>query len=138
MLNPPKEYGKGRNELTPDSTVPGGTLEAIPAPVTVPRPHGTNPEAKLAALTKLEAVTVGPGAVTVKLTVAVKLPTVAVTETAPGGVPAVGVVIPGPLEIVVAADTLRPAGPATVKVTWMPGTGFLLTSDTTNTRGWNA
>src|ERR1700736_3328375 len=89
------------------------TPAAIPAPVTVPRPHGTRPGAKLAAFTKLLAVMAGPSGVDVRLTVAVNPPPVAVITIAPGTEPAVTVVTAWPFAPVVTLPGFKPATPVT-------------------------
>ena len=116
MLNPLSVYGRGANGVTPEITFV--TLVAMPLPVTVPSPQGTKPGAKLAAFTKLLAVTDGPGNVTVSETVDTKVPAVAVMETLPAVEPAVGVVLTWPEELVVPAALLKVADPAaTLNVT---------------------
>ena len=86
---------------------------------------------------KLLAVSVGPAGITVKEKVALKVPELAVTVTAPVVPPATTWTEALPVLSVVAAPVESTAGPVMAKFTGMPEAGPLAEFNWTTSGAWN-
>src|SRR5215469_16070217 len=109
---------------------------ARPAAEAEANPQGTKPGTKLAAFTKLEAVSGTPGGCEVTLALVVIPPEVALIVMLPATLPAVIVVAACPCASVVAvAGLIDPEPDAILNVTRMPGIGLPWASTTWKTTG---